>query len=194
MTKGDATSGAAPATLQNKSSSDQNDDCNEDDAGRGTIRKMVSLNKHENGLKSSENSGSVPKTSDNGVFERDSHERSDSVVKVSTREAQDLQLNFRPTGGSDKPHYEQATLFNLASINQSNKSQQPSSDRQFQSPGGQLASKNSEQGIDEISRLINEQYTMDTENKDINFIFKDEKLFDQPKKAIYGIQPVREGF
>jgi len=25
------------------------------------------------------------------------------------------------------------------------------------------------------------------DNKDLNFVFKDEKLFDQPKKAIYGI-------
>jgi hypothetical protein len=123
MTKGDGTGGAAPATLQNKSAGSEQDDFNEDDAGHGTIRRVVSLNKHETGLKSSEsNSGSVPKTSDRGVFERESHERSDSVVKVSSRENQDLQINFRPTGGSDKHHYEQATLFNLASVNQSHKS------------------------------------------------------------------------
>jgi hypothetical protein len=82
MSKGDGTGGAAPATLQNRSAgSDQND--TEEDAGSGTIRRVLA--KQETGLKSSENSGSVPKTS--GVFERESHERSDSVVKVSSREA-----------------------------------------------------------------------------------------------------------
>jgi hypothetical protein len=149
----------------------------EEDIGQGTIRHVI------RGQQSSENSGSVPKTSDRGVFEPERRDRSDSIVKVSSQEAKELQYNLRPTGGSDKPTYEQATLFNLASS--SNKSQALESRKSQQ----ELTSKNSEQGIDEISRLINEQYQMETENKDINFIFKDERLFDQPKKAVYGIQP-----
>ena len=39
---------------------------------------------------------------------------------------------------------------------------------------------------DEISRLINESYQLESD-KDLSAVFKDDKLFDQPKKAIYGI-------
>ena len=107
---------------------------------------------------------------------------------MSGRDELDLQYSYRPTGGSDNNrNYEQATLFNLTNVKQSNKSSNTNGSKQ---PLPALASKqNSEQGLDEISRLINEQDTMDHENKDINAIFKDEKLYDQPKKAIYGIQP-----
>lgn len=64
----------------------------------------------------------MPKTSDrNLVFER---ERSDSIVKVSSRDGQDFNFNFRPTGGSDNNrNYEQATLFNLATSNKSSNKQ-----------------------------------------------------------------------
>ena len=43
------------------------------------------------------------------------------------------------------------------------------------------------EGEDEISRLINESYQLENDTKDLSAIFKDDKLYDQPKKAIYGI-------
>lgn len=43
---------------------------------------------------------------------------------------------------------------------------------------------------DEISKLINESYQTD-DSKDLSVVYKNDKLFDQPKKAIYGIQPAK---
>jgi hypothetical protein len=40
---------------------------------------------------------------------------------------------------------------------------------------------------EEIIRLINEEYQQEEVNKDVSVILKDNKLFDQPKKAVYGI-------
>ena len=39
---------------------------------------------------------------------------------------------------------------------------------------------------DEISKLINESYQTD-DSKDLSVVYKNDKLYDQPKKAIYGI-------
>ena len=40
---------------------------------------------------------------------------------------------------------------------------------------------------DEITRLINEKYEQEEQNKDVSVIYKDSKVYDQPKKAVYGI-------
>jgi hypothetical protein len=41
---------------------------------------------------------------------------------------------------------------------------------------------------DEIIRLINEKYLFEETNKDVSVIYtQDGRVFDQPKKAIYGI-------
>ena len=44
---------------------------------------------------------------------------------------------------------------------------------------------------DEISRLINESYLDNNSNSNLSVIYKDDKVFDQPKKALYGIQPAK---
>jgi hypothetical protein len=36
-------------------------------------------------------------------------------------------------------------------------------------------------------RLINEKYMEEESNKDVSIIHKNGKIFDQPKKAVYGI-------
>ena len=94
-----------------------------------------------------------------------------------------MQINFRPTGGSDNNrNYEHQTLFNLANQSHTNQSntdksntgkssgprhRQLSSTMKYQAQenrheqmeqmqSSNQNSKNSEQGLDEISRLINE--------------------------------------
>ena len=43
---------------------------------------------------------------------------------------------------------------------------------------------------EEILRLINEKYQFEESNKDVSIIYaNDGRVFDQPKKAVYGIQP-----
>jgi len=39
----------------------------------------------------------------------------------------------------------------------------------------------------EIIRLINEKYQQEETNKEASVIYKDNKVFDQPKRAVYGI-------
>jgi len=46
------------------------------------------------------------------------------------------------------------------------------------------------EGEDEISKLINESYQLE-DNNNLSAVFKNDKLYDQPKKAIYGIQPAK---
>ena len=46
------------------------------------------------------------------------------------------------------------------------------------------------EGEDEISRLINESYQLE-DNNNLSAVFKNDKLYDQPKKAVYGIQPAK---
>ena len=41
---------------------------------------------------------------------------------------------------------------------------------------------------EEIIRLINEKYLFEENNKDVSVIYKDNKVYDQPKKAVYGIK------
>ena len=47
---------------------------------------------------------------------------------------------------------------------------------------------------DEIIRLINEKYQLEEVNKEVSIIYKDNKIFDQPKKAVYGIQKIVNEF
>jgi hypothetical protein len=48
---------------------------------------------------------------------------------------------------------------------------------------------------DEIIRLINEKYLFEETNKDVSVIYtQDGRVFDQPKKAIYGIQQIKADF
>ena len=58
---------------------------------------------------------------------------------------------------------------------------------------GEAVGGKSEFGTDdEISRLINESYQVETEQKDLSLIYKGDRIYDQPKKALYGIQPIKE--
>ena len=43
-------------------------------------------------------------------------------------------------------------------------------------------------------RLINEQYLHEENNKDVSVIYKGDKVYDQPKKAVYGIQKINAEF
>jgi len=42
--------------------------------------------------------------------------------------------------------------------------------------------------------LINAKYQEEEQNKDVSVIYKDDKVYDQPKKAIFGIQPIAASF
>lgn len=35
---------------------------------------------------------------------------------------------------------------------------------------------------------------MDEQNKDVSVIYKDDKIYDQPKRALYGIQKINSEF
>ena len=48
---------------------------------------------------------------------------------------------------------------------------------------------------EEIIRLINEKYMFEENNKDVSVIYTNEGIvYDQPKKAIYGIQRINADF
>ena len=48
---------------------------------------------------------------------------------------------------------------------------------------------------EEIIRLINEKYMFEENNKDVSVIYaQDGRVFDQPKKAVYGIQKANAEF
>ena len=45
---------------------------------------------------------------------------------------------------------------------------------------------------DDISRMINESYLEQNDTRNLSVIYKDDKVYDQPKRALYGIQPAKE--
>ena len=60
----------------------------------------------------------------------------------------------------------------------------------------EISNRSSVRGLneqeDDISRMINESYLEQNDTRNLSVIYKDEKIYDQPKRAIYGIQPVKE--
>ena len=55
----------------------------------------------------------------------------------------------------------------------------------------EISNRSSVRGLtdpeDDISRMINEQYSEQSSSQNQSVIYKDDKVFDQPKRALYGI-------